>query len=759
MSCRPLRCIVGLSAIRRAMLGLGLLLASSLPAWAGDGACALNEGRWGGGPPMDVERWSGGGEDLLLVSAGAELVLFDIQTPAAPVELGRVPVGHPVNSIAVSTDGQLAAVSDWFEHVTLVDIGNRAAPSLRGQYAWPGLEQPTGLAFKGNRLYVAVRTVGLVVLNIADPDAPTFVAASNGAVSDFVFDVALRGNYAYLGQDTDGVQIVNIGNPANPTVVGSVPALTGAGQIDIVGNRAYVARGSAGFSILDLAIPTAPTVLGGFDDTGFGFGYETALLSGNRLALAAGSSGTVIYDIATPAAPVQLAAFEPYSNPYRLLAVGNLLFMTARDVPTGVTQVKVVEFPAAAPATVRARIDFDWRSEAVSVGPGHVLAANGPRGVVMLDSLDPAQPAVAGRLPLGYVEKVGHVGGYGVVGHDGSISVIDPQPSGPALVSTFANGGHPIGDLIGDGDRLYVASGDTGGLRIFDLTNPAAPQLEGAYVAPGEWIWQIAVADGFAYSGYIHDQTIRVIDVSDPAAPVVAGSHLLPGGLYPGATDIAARGDVVFVVTQLNGVRILQNDGGGDLDEIADIEVFPAVATGVAVDGERLYISAGVFSGLLVYDVSDPANPQFVEQHNTTGEALGVAAAHGTIALAEGGSGVSTFGCDAGSGNQPPVAIGSISSQNDEEGETIFPLSTHSNFNDPDGQALSYTATGLPSGLNIGAGSGTIQGTLPIGSAGTYSVTVKATDPFGLFATQSFTWHIIATDPLLFRDGFESPSP
>lgn len=753
---RALRCRAG--ALLPAIF-MGFLLLATLPAHAGEEACALGEGRWGGGPPMDVERWSGGGEDLLLVSAGAELVLFDIQTPAAPVELGRVLVGHPISSVAVSADGQIAAVSDWFERVTLVDIGNRAAPNPRGQYAWPGLEQPTGLAFKGNRLYVAVRTVGLVVLNIADPDAPTFVAASNGAVSDFVFDVALRGNYAYLGQDVDGVQIVNISNSANPTVVGSMPALTGAGQIDIVGNRAYVARGSAGFSILDLTNPTAPAVLGGVESTGYGFGYETALLSGNRLALADGSSGTVIYDIATPAAPVHLAAFEPYSNPYRLLSVGNLLFMTARDVPTGLTQVKVVEFPAAAPATVRTRIDFDWRSEAVSVGPGHVLAANGPRGVVMLDSLDPAQPAVAGRLPLGYVEKVGHVGGYGVAGHDGSISVIDPQLSGPTLVATFANGGYPIGDLIGDGDRLYVASGDTGGLRIFDLTNPAAPQLEGAYVAPGEWIWRIAVADGFAYSGYIHDQTIRVIDVSDPAAPVVAGSHLLPGGLYPGATDIAARGDVVFVATQLNGVRILQNDGSGDLDEIADIEVSPAIATGVAVDGERLYISAGMFSGLLVYDVSDPSDPQLLEQHNTSGEALGVAAAHDVIALAEGSSGVSTFGCDAASTNQAPVTVGVIGTQSDVAGEAIFPLSVHPNFDDPDGQALSYTASGLPPGLDIGTGSGVVQGVLPGGSAGTYFVTVTATDPFGLFATQSFTWNIVAADPQLFSDSFESPSP
>lgn len=32
-------------------------------------ACAIGEGRWGGGPPVDAERWSDVSEDLLLVGA------------------------------------------------------------------------------------------------------------------------------------------------------------------------------------------------------------------------------------------------------------------------------------------------------------------------------------------------------------------------------------------------------------------------------------------------------------------------------------------------------------------------------------------------------------------------------------------------------------------------------------------------------------------------------------------------------------------
>ena len=57
------------------------------------------------------------------------------------------------------------------------------------------------------------------------------------------------------------------------------------------------------------------------------------------------------------------------------------------------------------------------------------------------------------------------------------------------------------------------------------------------------------------------------------------------------------------------------------------------------------------------------------------------------------------------------------------------------------GQTLTYSATGLPTGLSISS-SGLISGTPS--SAGTYSVVVKATDTTGASGTASFTWTISA---------------
>ena len=56
------------------------------------------------------------------------------------------------------------------------------------------------------------------------------------------------------------------------------------------------------------------------------------------------------------------------------------------------------------------------------------------------------------------------------------------------------------------------------------------------------------------------------------------------------------------------------------------------------------------------------------------------------------------------------------------------------------GQTLTYSATGLPTGLSISSSSGLISGTPT--TAGTYSVTVTAKDTTGASGSASFTWTI-----------------
>jgi hypothetical protein len=60
---------------------------------------------------------------------------------------------------------------------------------------------------------------------------------------------------------------------------------------------------------------------------------------------------------------------------------------------------------------------------------------------------------------------------------------------------------------------------------------------------------------------------------------------------------------------------------------------------------------------------------------------------------------------------------------------------------DPDGDALTYSATGLPPALSVNAATGLISGTLAAASAGTYRVTATVSDG-SLTDSKTFTWTV-----------------
>ncbi|MCP3850998.1 MAG: PKD domain-containing protein, partial [Gammaproteobacteria bacterium] len=83
--------------------------------------------------------------------------------------------------------------------------------------------------------------------------------------------------------------------------------------------------------------------------------------------------------------------------------------------------------------------------------------------------------------------------------------------------------------------------------------------------------------------------------------------------------------------------------------------------------------------------------------------------------------------------NNPPI-LAPISDQSNYEGDTIdFTISA----SDPDGDTLTYSATGLPAGLSIDSSSGQVSGTLI--AAGSYSVEITVSDG-ALNDSETFTW-------------------
>ncbi len=127
---------------------------------------------------------------------------------------------------------------------------------------------------------------------------------------------------------------------------------------------------------------------------------------------------------------------------------------------------------------------------------------------------------------------------------------------------------------------------------------------------------------------------------------------------------------------------------------------------------------------------------------------LGLFAVLTTVALAAscgGDSGGTTVTpVDPPPQNRAPTAVGSIGAVTVDVGATVT-TDVASNFNDPDGDALTYSAATSDGGVATATVSGSVVSTTGV-AAGSATVTITARDPGGLSATQTMAVTVNATN-------------
>ena len=125
-----------------------------------------------------------------------------------------------------------------------------------------------------------------------------------------------------------------------------------------------------------------------------------------------------------------------------------------------------------------------------------------------------------------------------------------------------------------------------------------------------------------------------------------------------------------------------------------------------------------------------------------------------TVTDNEGGTSQATLSITINGANDAPIAGATIPSQSNDDADPITLVDVTSAFSDPDGDTLTYKATGLPTGLTLDLNSGEITGTIdhsastggPFGD-GVYAVEVTATDDNGETVTTTFTWTVANPGP------------
>jgi len=381
-----------------------------------------------------------------------------------------------------------------------------------------------------------------------------------------------------------GVQIIDITTPGSPTVTASIHGdadprifyeLVGPHDITtvVIGDNTYALvasshmRASMGVQIIDITTPGSPTATASFDDgdsdgSGGTFdeltgarGITTVVIGSNTYALVASDrdDGVQIIDITTPGSPTATASFGDGDS----------------DGSGGTFD----------------ELDGAWAITTVVIGDNTyaLVAANADDGVQIIDITTPGSPTATASFDDGDLD-----------GSGGTFSDLD----GPRGITTV---------VIGDNTYALVASYDSDGVQIIDITTPGSPTATASFTsgttdASGGTFDELDGASGittvvigsntYALVAANADDGVEIIDITTPGSPTVTASFDdgdLDGsggtfdelkGAY-GITTVVIDSKIYALVASNECAGNLGGCSTGDDDgvQIIELDVVPADST------------------------------------------------------------------------------------------------------------------------------------------------------------------------------------
>lgn len=174
-------------------------------------------------------------------------------------------------------------------------------------------------------------------------------------------------------------------------------------------------------------------------------------------------------------------------------------------------------------------------------------------------------------------------------------------------------------DIQISGNYAYCST-KLSGIDVIDISSPSEPRIAATYGGPGVFY----INGNYAYTADTSNG-FRIQDISNPLAPVSMGSCKLSGEQpYDEATSVFVEGNYAYVTLLNTGLVIIDISSKQKpsvvgtfeyeypCDDVLNSECDdPISAYNVVVKGNYAYMVDFVL-GLLVVDVSDPANPQQV---------------------------------------------------------------------------------------------------------------------------------------------------
>lgn len=429
------------------------------------------------------------------------------------------------------------------------------------------------------------------------------------------------------------VEIIDAGDPANPEIVNTDIRTSGLVMdlwYDNDSQNLYLACGRAGFEIWDVSDYMAPVRLSHIPI--LYFDEETPVKHVelyNHYAILECDWGYIhTVDISDPENPQQVTFNGQMGNPSHDFHVDKDGYIHA----TGAQYYIRLLLHDDGSITTAGGHEFIYGSYAVFGRETEAYVSYGG-SMYLLDLTLPGFPAWS-ITPVQFSDILVIDNMAYLVNEDGfeiwDVSNVQSPQFVASVEAPYAN------ELYIDGNYAYV-SADRNGLYILDISDPVQPEIISQIPGYG-WAAASTVYDGVAYIAHSFDG-LMAVDVSDP---YVNGPELISTLPTNGETrDVQVKNNMVYFADWTGGLRIVDYSDPAAPDEISTI---PMQAWRVALgDNNMLFVMDANPNNpdtLKIYDVSDPASPQFMSQFTFDESAWEIKYQDGYLYVAEYQSGL-----------------------------------------------------------------------------------------------------------------------
>lgn len=418
-------------------------------------------------------------------------------------------------------------------------------------------------------LYAPVTSI-LQIIDIADPTAPQIVGTLD--FEQYIYGVTVSGDLAYIAGGWAGVLVVDIADPTAPELIGNVVTSDFARRIEVAGDTAYVAAHTSGLQIVDIADAQNPAILASVPTTDSSLDLT---LAGDYCFVANGEAGLSIINVAIPTEPHVVGQVSVDDSAHDIAVDGDFAYIAGLAAGLQIVDIDDVTDPH-----VVGTVDTGFDAQELEVVGDHAFVASSESGLQVVDLANRAAPPLPWVLDLGSASEVAISGHHAIVVGGADVQVVDvADPTSPQLVGSVAVSTNRGKRCVVEGSLAYITRSysydpyypsEPGGLDIVDFSDPTDPHVvssidlyrnAGGLTISGDYVYFTCVGDGF----YPPPGSLQIVDVSNPTNPLVVGQ----------------------------------------------VEIY--FASDVALQDDIAYVSAGA-QGLMSVDVSDPANPQIIQE-------------------------------------------------------------------------------------------------------------------------------------------------